>query len=264
MQMEFQSAIDSVSANWDSFVVVMAFDGRRKNMTSYNVSTIEEETGRIVMKPRRIVFAKAEPIFSIVEISTDEPLHHNKRYQTRIEGSGCSCCGISESKTSIGFVVDTTPPEIGSVELDTEMLGVDGTLNITWNNITDPESQISNIEMQIVESDTNIPLSQQCGGSQPVEVSASGQVRLRWSECGGVLPPSTPLKISMRARNGAGLTSTKLSGTSFQVAGVRITNLTSWDSTHSTGLLLFHPIPIHFPTTQPNFPSHTHSHTHFP
>lgn len=239
-QTRFQSATNKVSSNWDSFVVVMAFDGRRKNITSYNVTTIEKETGRVVLHPRMVVFSNPNPIFSF-DLPSDEPLLHNKTYFTRIEGSACSCCGIVESMSSIGFLVDTTPPEIGSVEVDTEMLGVNGTLTIQWENISDPESQISNIEMAIVDSTTNISLPQQCGGSPSLRSlsSSSGQLTLTWTECGGFLPPVTPLKIAITSTNGAGLTTTMLSRTSFQVAGVRITNLISWDSSISTGLFSF-------------------------
>ena len=245
---EYSSERDKVSANWDGYFVEMAFDGSRRPIRSFNVSTIEEGTGRIVMDGRRIVFPKSRPIFSMMQVPTDGEMEHGKRYRIRIDGSACSCCGIVESSWSNGFVVDTTPPQIGKLELNTSMLGVDETLKIRWENISDPESGISGIEVVILESMNNNRVSERCGelnGTLPATTSTpDGEVSLRWEECGGVLAPVTPLKVEIRAVNGASLNSTQQSGTSFEVAGVRITNLIDWNGSNSTGLFVcdFDPI----------------------
>src|SRR5690606_11796988 len=102
------------------------------------------------------------PVFSF-NLTTDAPLLHNTTYVTIVEVSACSCCGIVESASSIGFLVDTTSPEIASVELDSDVLLVDGTLTVRWDGITDPESQIASVRIVIVNASTNESLPQQCG-----------------------------------------------------------------------------------------------------
>jgi len=234
-QSKFQTITDRVAFNWDSFVGNFS-NGQSQNVTKYNVTTIEKETGRIVMGPRIVTFSESDGPELIFEDQTDANLIHNMTYFTTINTRLCR----SQIASSNGFRVDTTPAQIGEFDVGTEMWSVGDNFTIKWEDVIDLESGVDEIEIWIIDALTNSTFSESgCTNKMKMNSTSTsisdGEVKLAWSECGTQYPGVTKLSTMMRVTNGAGLNTTRRSGREFEIAGVRITNLANFDGSSHDG-----------------------------
>ena len=238
----FQSSTDRVAFNWDSFVGNFS-NGQSRNVTKYNVTTVEEETGRIVLGPRIVTFSASDGPVLVFDDHTDANLTHNMTYFTTINTPLCRSQVVSSS----GFRVDTTPPQIGEIDVGSELWSVGENFTIRWKDVIDLESEIEEIEIWIIDAATNSTFAESgCTTMMNANTTSSnGEVELTWSECGTQYPGCTKLSTMMRVRNGAGLNTTRRSGREFQIAGVRITNLANHDGTSHDGWSTFSEICLH-------------------
>jgi len=226
IQQSYQSTIYYANANWDTFVGVFE-TGRSRPITSYTLSAFDIETNVRVAGPQSVTSAGEQIVSESVPVNFPY-LTHNRRYYSVVNATLCPAI----SRISPGFLVDTTLPIVGQVRTMTDLWLVGGDFTFEWDGISDPESGIDYLQLWFYDEENHVLLSQSC----KVFTSESfGSANVSWADCGaGSLPPVTPLSIRLDVFNRAGGFRTISNNTRFQVAGIRITDVISYNGLSST------------------------------